>query len=34
LHHGLTVVTRDVDDYRKGRVPVSNPWTDTLPLGA
>ena len=31
LHHGLTVVTRDADDYRRGRVPVFNPWSDTLP---
>lgn len=31
LHHGLTVVTRDVDDYRKARVPVLNPWTDPMP---
>jgi toxin FitB len=28
LHHGLTIVTRDVDDYVKARVPVFNPWTD------
>lgn len=34
LHHGLTVVTRGVDDYRKGRVPVFNPWSDPLPSGA
>jgi hypothetical protein len=26
LHHGLTVVTRDRDDFDKARVPVSNPW--------
>jgi toxin FitB len=26
LHHGLTVVSRDVTDYAKTRVPVVNPW--------
>ena len=30
LHHGLTVVTRDTGDYAKARVPVFNPWTDTI----
>jgi toxin FitB len=28
LHHGLTVVSRDVTDYEKARVPVFNPWVD------
>jgi predicted nucleic acid-binding protein len=28
LYHGLTVVTRDVSDYRKARAPVLNPWLD------
>lgn len=28
IRHGLTVVTRDVADYRKARVPLLNPWTD------
>lgn len=28
LHHGLTIVTRDVDDYSRARVAVLNPWTD------
>jgi predicted nucleic acid-binding protein len=28
LHHGLTVVSRDVSDYRKARAPVFNPWLD------
>jgi toxin FitB len=28
LHHGLTVVSRDVSDYQKARAPVLNPWTD------
>ena len=27
----LTVVTRDVNDYRRARVPVLNPWVDVLP---
>jgi predicted nucleic acid-binding protein len=26
LHHGLTVVTRDVGGYEKTGVPVINPW--------
>ncbi len=28
LHHGLTVVTRDRNDYDRARVPVLNPWVD------
>jgi predicted nucleic acid-binding protein len=28
LHHGLTVVSRDVRDYQKARAAVLNPWTD------
>jgi predicted nucleic acid-binding protein len=28
LHHGLTVVSRDVGDYRKARAAVHNPWSD------
>jgi predicted nucleic acid-binding protein len=31
LHHGLTVVSRDVSDYRKARASVLNPWTDPPP---
>ena len=31
FHHGLTVVTRDVSDYERARVPVLNPWVDRLP---
>lgn len=31
FHHGLTVVTRDVDDFARARVPVLNPWLDPLP---
>jgi toxin FitB len=26
LHHGLTVVTRDIGDYARARVPLLNPW--------
>jgi hypothetical protein len=26
LQHGLTVVTRDVGDYKLARVPILNPW--------
>lgn len=26
IHHGLTVVTRDPNDYEKALVPVVNPW--------
>jgi toxin FitB len=31
LHHGLTVVSRDVSDCQKARAPVLNPWVDPLP---
>lgn len=31
LHHGLTVVTRDVSDYERVRAPVFNAWVDPLP---
>ncbi len=34
LHHGLTVVTRDVSDTQRARAPVFNPWLDALPTGA
>ncbi len=30
LHHGLTIVTRDVNDYRLTGVPIFNPWADEL----
>lgn len=33
LQHGLTVVTRDVGDYAKAKVPVLNPWTDARAPG-
>lgn len=26
LQHGLAVVTRDVGDYQRARVPILNPW--------
>ena len=29
LQHGLTVVTRDTQDYKQARVPLLNPWTAT-----
>jgi toxin FitB len=28
LHHGLTVVSRDISDYAKARVQLLNPWTE------
>ena len=31
LHHGLTVVTRDIGDYVRARVPLLNPWVDEMP---
>ena len=34
LHHGLTVVTRDVSDYQKAHVAVLNPWLGAEPTGA
>jgi hypothetical protein len=30
LHHGLNIVSRDVVDYEKTRVPVFNPRKDSL----
>ncbi|MES2196142.1 MAG: type II toxin-antitoxin system VapC family toxin [Pseudomonadota bacterium] len=29
LHHGLTVVSRDISDYRRAGAPVLNPWSDS-----
>jgi toxin FitB len=29
LHHGLTVVARDVSEFRRTRVPVLNPWKES-----
>jgi len=34
LHHGLTVVTRDVSGYQKAHAPVLNLWRDAEPTGA
>ena len=34
LHHGLTVVTRDVSDTQKVRAPVFSPWLDAAPTSA
>jgi predicted nucleic acid-binding protein len=31
LHFGLTVVSRDTKDYVRARVPVLDPWADSLP---
>ena len=28
LHHGLTIVSRDVGDFEKARAPIFNPWRD------
>jgi predicted nucleic acid-binding protein len=28
LHYGLTVVTRDVAEFKRARVPILNPWRD------
>jgi hypothetical protein len=33
MHRGLTIVSRDVSDYRKARTPVFNRWSDPLPDG-
>jgi len=27
LHHGMTIVSRDTDEYEMVRAPVLNPWT-------
>ena len=32
LHHDLTVVTRDKDDFVKARAAVLNPWVDSFPV--
>ena len=34
LHHGLTLVSRDVRDFEKAGVAVLNPWNDPAPAGA
>ena len=30
-HHGLTVVSRDLSDFDRARVPCLNPWTTAAP---
>lgn len=30
LHYGLTIVTRNTDDYTRARAPVVNPWIDAI----
>ncbi len=30
LHHGLTVVTRNTEDYIKSGTPTFNPWIDAV----
>jgi predicted nucleic acid-binding protein len=30
LRRGLTVVTRNTDDFERARVPVVNPWTTAI----
>jgi hypothetical protein len=30
LHHGLTLVSRDVGDYARTGVPLLNPWVDSV----
>jgi len=32
LQHGLTVVTRDVADFERARVPLLNPWVEAAPV--
>jgi toxin FitB len=31
LHHGLTLVSRDVNDYARAHVPLLNPWVEAAP---
>ena len=31
IHHGLTLVSRDTNDYKRVRAPVFNPWVDPPP---
>jgi predicted nucleic acid-binding protein len=30
LHHGLTVVSRNISDFERAGVPVLNPWKDEI----
>lgn len=34
IHHGLSVVTRDVDGFAKARASAFNPWVDSLAVHA
>jgi predicted nucleic acid-binding protein len=34
LHHGLTIVTRNLSDYQRVRTPVFNPRVDPLSASA
>jgi len=31
LHHGLTIVTRDTDDFVRTKATIFNPWVETTP---
>ncbi len=31
VHHGLTIVSRDLKDYKKAHAPAFNPWLYTSP---
>ena len=31
LHHALTIVTRDTDDYSRTGAKIFNPWIDSVP---
>ena len=31
LYHDMTIVTRDVDDFRRAGVKLFNPWTEEVP---
>ena len=30
LHHGVTIVSRDTDDFLKARAAVFNPWVESV----
>jgi len=34
LYHGLTIVSRDTDDFVRARAAVFNPWVDSLAVAA
>ena len=31
MQHGLTIVSRDTEEYRHASVPILDPWTDPWP---